>query len=80
MGHSCVLQWRGLLRAAINLPTVDPSGHIAGVADFDGDGQADLIWENIVSGQRVIWFMKNGVPQTSDFLPTMLTGWHIVDH
>ena len=70
----------GTSTSAINLPTVDSSWHIAGAADFDGDGQADLIWENKVTGQRVIWFMKNGVPQASDFLPTMPTDWHIVDH
>ena len=54
--------------------------HIAGAADFNGDGQADLVLENILNGQRVIWLLKNGVYSSSVALPTLSTQWDIVDH
>src|SRR5258706_477681 len=45
--------------------------------DFDGDGQADLVWENAVTGQRGIWIMKKGVPAYTIWLPTIPIQWHI---
>jgi kumamolisin len=45
--------------------------------DFNGDGYADLVWENTTTGQRAIWFLKNGVPSSSINLPTMPVEWHI---
>jgi hypothetical protein len=40
-----------------NIPT---AWRIAGRADFNGDGQTDILWENTVTGDHTIWFM-NGV-------------------
>jgi hypothetical protein len=54
--------------------------HIAGAGDFDGDGYADLVWENTATGRRAIWFLKNGVPSSGLMLPTMPVEWHIADH
>jgi hypothetical protein len=71
---------KGMSTSAINLPTVDPSWHIAGAGDFMGTGQASLVWENTATGQRLIWSMKNGVPESALSLPTVPTDWHIVDH
>src|SRR5260221_215796 len=61
----------------INLPTVDPDWHIAGVGDFLGNGQADLVWENTLTGVREIWLMNNGTPTSAINLPTVGTDWHI---
>jgi hypothetical protein len=44
----------GVYSSAINLPTVPPNWHIAGVGDFLGDGQSDLAWENTVTGEHDI--------------------------
>jgi hypothetical protein len=50
----------------------------SGVAkDFNNDKFGDLIWENLVTGQHTIWFMKNGSLQTTANLPTVPTQWHI---
>jgi hypothetical protein len=31
---------------------------ISGVADWDQDGTSDILWQNTVSGARVVWFME----------------------
>jgi hypothetical protein len=31
---------------------------IRGVGDIDGDGRADLIWQNIVTGETAAWFLN----------------------
>jgi hypothetical protein len=50
----------------------------SGVAeDFNNDGKADLIWENTITGDRLIWTLNNGVYSTSIPLPTASTQWHI---
>ena len=52
--------------------------HGSGIAkDFNNDGFADLIWEDLSTGQRAIWFMKNGTLEDSTYLPTVSPPWHI---
>jgi hypothetical protein len=70
----------GALSRIIPLPTEPTSWHIAGAADFDGDGQADLVWENTVTGERGVWLLKDGGVSSIRSLPTEPTCWHIVDH
>jgi len=49
-----------------------------GVAkDFNNDGFADLIWEQSVTGQRLIWFMNKGVLVSAASLGTLDPSWHI---
>jgi hypothetical protein len=35
----------------------DPTWHIRGVGDCDGDGRADLLWQNDTSGSLGVWFL-----------------------
>ena len=46
--------------------------------DFNGDAQADLVWQNSVTGQRAIWFLNKGNFVSSIFLPSVSTDWQIV--
>lgn len=69
---------RGVPTGSINLPTVDPSWHIAGVGDFLGDGQSDLVWENTLTGRHLIWILAGGIPEYTISLPTVKGGWHVV--
>ncbi|MEO6875121.1 MAG: FG-GAP-like repeat-containing protein [Opitutaceae bacterium] len=41
----------------IGLGSIDPAWHIAGIADFNGDGSPDILLENTSTGQRVLWLM-----------------------
>jgi len=39
----------------------DLSWHIRGVGDTNGDGSADLIWQNDATGQLGVWFLNGSV-------------------
>jgi hypothetical protein len=50
---------------------------IASPHDFNGDGKADILWQNNVTGQRVIWLMNGTTYQSSVGLGTVPTSWSI---
>jgi FG-GAP repeat len=68
---------KGVPTTSASLGTVDPSWHIAGVGDFLGNGQSDLVWERN-NGEHLIWILSGGIPQYSIGLPTLRGGWHVV--
>jgi hypothetical protein len=53
------------------------SWHIVGTGDFNGDGDADILWQN-TDGQAAIWLM-NGTTPFSEVLVGANPGpsWHI---
>ena len=53
----------------ITLPTIPIQWHIAAAADFLGTGQADLVWQNTVTGERSIWILNGGMPTSTINLP-----------
>jgi len=46
-------------------------------ADFDSDGHGDFIWQNMQTGERVIWFLRNGQYQSYLGLPVIGSEWGI---
>ena len=66
------------LRGAPPLPS---NWEIAATADFDHDGQADLLWFNHTSLRLVVWTM-NGVEKSGSLLPSPdrapVGGWRVV--
>ena len=60
-----------------DLGTLPTSWHAAGAADFNGDGKTDILWENRVTGQRVIWLMNGTSYGSYVDLGTVAIGWDI---
>jgi hypothetical protein len=55
-----------------------PTWHAIGTSDFNGDGKADILWQNN-DGTPGIWLM-NGVSIASHFaLPNPGSTWHLQD-
>src|SRR5207248_5846221 len=50
---------------------------MVGKSDFNGDGKADILWQNTSTGQRVIWLMNGTAPQSVVNLGTVPTLWSI---
>jgi hypothetical protein len=76
-GKSGIAVWSMPQPGVINLPSVAVQWNIAGAGDSNGDGNADLVWENASTGQRAVWFLKNGVLASTINLPTVAIQWHI---
>ena len=48
----------------------DLNWKIHGVGDTNGDGYADLIWQNMSTGRLAVWFLKNFSVLQTDWLST----------
>jgi len=46
-------------------------------ADFNADGQTDILWQNTETGQRQIWFMNGATATDAASLGTIDPGWSI---
>jgi hypothetical protein len=52
---------------------------VARVADFQGDGKADIMWRNSTSGANSQWLMNGPVIALSSSLtPVPDPNWHVV--
>ena len=40
---------------ALSLGIVDPAHEVVGSADADGDGQDDILWRNVATGEVWMW-------------------------
>jgi hypothetical protein len=46
------------VRAGGLLPTVAPTWQVEAVSDFNGDGEADVLWREGASGSTYVWFLS----------------------
>jgi len=74
MNGTAILAGEGYLRTVS-----DMSWQIAGTGDFDGDGQADILWRNRATGENYIYFMHGKVIIAEGFIRTVSDlNWKIV--
>jgi hypothetical protein len=59
------------------LPTLGPSWHYVASADFNGDGKADILWQND-NGATAVWLMNGTSVSAGAILPNTGTSWHVV--
>jgi FG-GAP-like repeat len=61
-------------------PTLASSWKTLGVADFSGDGKADILWRNDVDNRVVLWTMDgtNVLSSTATSTPTLAASWKAV--
>jgi FG-GAP-like repeat/FG-GAP repeat len=58
-------------------PLTIPDGwSVKAIADFNGDGNSDLLWANPLTGQGVVWLMEGATYTKAEALPT-IPGWTI---
>ncbi len=61
---------------------VDGNWGVAGAADFDGDGNRDLLWYNQTTGKIVLWYMDAAVVRTTGLFTTPASvgnnNWRVV--
>ena len=60
----------GVPSSAVSYPGLtDLNWHMAGVADFNADGNLDLVWRNTATGQNAIWYLSGGSVIGAGLLP-----------
>ena len=64
----------------LNVPGVTPDWRVVGSGDYNGDGFADILWEQTSNGTRVVWLMKAAQYQGEAVLPgTGDIGWQVIN-
>ena len=58
------------------LPNPGPTWHVAAAADFNGDGKADILWQND-NGTPAIWTMDGTNISGAAALPNPGPTWHV---
>ena len=77
-GQPGIWLWNGTAPTAeVGLPNPGASWHIVASRDVNGDGNADLIWQNS-NGQPGIWLMNGTTPTAEVGLSNPGANWHLV--
>ncbi len=66
-------------REVIELPGRDPNWQLRGIGDIDGDGNADIFWHHLYSGQNEVWLMNDTQRTFTLDLPSMYDDDYMVD-
>ena len=58
----------------------DPTWHIRGVGDSNGDGRADLLWQNDNRGALGVWYLNGATVMGTSTLSRARTepNWRVV--
>ena len=55
----------------------DPAASAGPGGDFNGDGKADILWQNTNTGERYVWFMNGTTYASSASLGIVPTAWSL---
>lgn len=80
-GKLVVMYLDGMAKKAMTHLTqirVAPPWEVADAADFDQDGNMDLLWRNPENGRTVIMLLENGAKKESVELPPLSRAWRVV--
>jgi histidinol dehydrogenase len=68
-----------VVQSAVNLVSSSAS-KVAAIADFNGDGHPDVVWQDRVTGAAQVWFLTGAQGITTSGTATMTTGnaWRIM--
>ena len=61
--------------AGADIGNPGPSWHARGTGDFNGDGFADILWQNS-SGAVAIWEMNGATPLATTIIGNPGPTWH----
>jgi Tol biopolymer transport system component len=81
-GENAVWQLNNFTRQnAYYIPTVaDLNWQMISTADFNRDGNADILWRNRATGENAVWLMNSTGFQPSYYLPPVAdANWRIID-
>lgn len=51
--------------------TITRNIEVAKAADFNGDGQSEIVWQNSIDGSRYMWFMEGTTMMSAHYLTTL---------
>lgn len=61
-----------------SIATLPEGWEVAGAADIDGDGNVDIVLQNVTTGQVAVWFMNNNLVTAGALASeTLPPGWQI---
>jgi hypothetical protein len=70
MNGTSVIGW-------VALPNPGPTWHVIGSGDFNGDGKADILWQNN-DGSPSVWEMNGSLVVGWGALPNPGPTWHVI--
>ncbi|XGV98293.1 MAG: DUF4347 domain-containing protein [Leptolyngbya sp. BL-A-14] len=81
-GEVAIWQLNGFAyQSGYYLPTLaDLNWQIVSRADFNGDGNTDLLWRNRTTGLNAIWEINNSTAQSTYYIPSVSDlNWQIIN-